>query len=321
MAMGRGPFFAPRMTRPGSSSRSSGDPGIEGPFGEVALDRLNAGEERDASFCRPDRPEVRRRWSSCMLSILGRDTKSGRDSTRRNVGGACTEDLSSSDGESSQSSSPSSSNTLSPSSSLSVAMAPSSASASESIRRCSTMSRKEVVFFCSPPATCCRVRLWESELRCGGGLRVLVRVSNEPSSSSDEAPSWNMPGFLAGEMASLLVGTGRPFRALDLYDVDTGEKPWTTDPLLIRPSEDTEVSELRWSLFLADDVLLVANVVAEMADSVEFCNDLCDSSSSGDACRGVVMGGIEASMVGDRGARSELVCICTTMFLRVHGVR
>jgi len=50
MAMGRGCVLAPRIMSPVSSSWSSGDPGIEGPLGEAALDRLNAGDEREASF-------------------------------------------------------------------------------------------------------------------------------------------------------------------------------------------------------------------------------------------------------------------------------
>jgi len=52
-------------------------------------------------------------------------------------------------------------------------------------------------------------------------------------------------------------------------DEATGEKPWTTDPLRIRPSEETEVSESRCSLCRA--VSEVPFVVAEKQESVEFC--------------------------------------------------
>lgn len=48
-----------------------------------------------------------------------------------------------------------------------------------------------------------------------------------------------------------------------------GEKPCTTDPLRIRPSEETEVSEFRCSLCRA--VSTVPFVVVEKQESVEFC--------------------------------------------------
>lgn len=49
-----------------------------------------------------------------------------------------------------------------------------------------------------------------------------------------------------------------------------GEKPCTTDPDRMRPSEDTEVSESRCSLFRAV-VLMVALVVLDRHESVESC--------------------------------------------------
>lgn len=286
------------------------------------LGRRRAGWLWEISLARPE--DARRRCSICILSMLGRETRSGLLSTRRKVVGNGGLDLPSSEGESSQSSS-SSSKTESSSSSLSEAMAPSSASASESSRRCSTISRNEVVFFCIPFVICFRLTLCDRELRTGGGLSAEGRASIELSSSSDDAPSWNIFDFFAGDMARLLDGTGRPVNDLCLNEVDTGEKPCTTEPLRMRPSDDTEVSELRWSLFLVAFVLDVVIVVPEMHDSVEFCN--CLSSGCSSSTMGVIFSGstgnagIDASIDGDRGPTSDTSCIWTMIFSKTVGVK
>jgi len=152
-------------------------------------------------------------------------------------------------------------------------------------------------------------------------LRAEGLFSKELSSSSDETPSWNMPGFCAGETASLLEGTGSPDMALALNEVETGEKPCTTEPLLISPSDDTEVSELLWSLFLVADVLVVVMVVPDIHESVEFCNGLLSVSSSVGFSASAGNEDIEALIDGDRGPNSDFSCIWTTIFFKVVGVR
>ena len=138
-----------------------------------------------------------------------------------------------------------------------------------------------------------------------------------------------MPPFLAVCGASLLgCGMGKPCKGFALNEVDTGEKPWTTDPVLIRPSEETEVSEFRWSLGRVVFVDDVATVVPEIHESVEFCICLpqpssfsCVASLEDIAASKVFNGGREASMLGESGPSSAFACIPTTIFSRVLALR
>lgn len=96
--------------------------------------------------------------------------------------------------------------------------------------------------------------------------------SNEDSSSSDDPPRVNMAGlrevFLGvGINLEIIAGFIVELVVRERHEEATGENPWTTDPLRINPSEDTDVSESRCSLCRA--VLRVVAVVLERHESVE----------------------------------------------------
>ena len=107
-----------------------------------------------------------------------------------------------------------------------------------------------------------------------------------------------------------------------------GEKPCTMDPLRMMPSEDTEVSESRWSLWRA--VLAVAVVVLfdkqESVESPRVLDSLSGSGSGLGVDRGWGRGTRGraprlASREGDKGHIEGFSCILTTIFSSVRGVR
>lgn len=216
---------------------------------------------------------------------------------------------------------------VSSSSSL-LSMAPSSFSASSCILLSATTSLNDVLFGCSFDWEPCKVvllRLWDSELLGGGALCESTLCSKDDSSSSDDPPSVKMPALIGGGafVFSLDEGTGCiPMLVLRCRkDEVAGEKPWTTDPERIKPSEETEVSESRCSLWRAI-VLLVAVVVADKHDSVESCIGLDSSSCSTFGIEeGSGSAGTLACMEGDKGHRAVFSFIVTMIFSSASGVK
>ena len=97
-------------------------------------------------------------------------------------------------------------------------------------------------------------------------VRRDIRSSNELSSSPDDPPSINIPFFCGN--SSLETSAGRAGMAISWPSLDferkeddicDGEKPCTTLPDLMRPPEETLVSEPRCSLRLS---LLLLSAVA-----------------------------------------------------------
>ena len=155
----------------------------------------------------------------------------------------------------------------------------------------------------------------------------MTRCSKDESSSSEEPPRVNIAGLSVLPLLGMSLEEGWT-RIPELLgfrkDEATGEKPWTTEPLRINPSEEeTEVSELRCSLCRA--VSAVALVVAEKHESVEFWRlsrgtegSACSGSGEGEGCWEELGRAVRlASREGDSGPKAAFSCMLTTIRSKV----